>query len=236
MATTSFLSPKLETLIKSALAGDTYAQNHLGDLYREGDVVEQSYLEALQWYQRAAEQCDANGFNNVGSMYLHGLGTEPNAEKAVEYYLEAAARGLPTAQYNLGLCYKLGNGVHIDLSEAAKWLERAAEAGDAYAQNDWGAMLRFGIGVEKDILDAAYWFVEAIKQDDVVALGNFYEIVEELKPLAKAGQQQAQLYLSFFDIIQRKLSTDKSTWPDWLADFTVPAKYKKAPAKGESNE
>jgi NAD(P)H-nitrite reductase large subunit len=47
MATTSFLSPKLEALIKSALAGDTSAQNRLGDLYREGSDVEQNYAEAL---------------------------------------------------------------------------------------------------------------------------------------------------------------------------------------------
>lgn len=236
MATTSFLSPKLDSLIKSALAGDVYAQNRLGDLYREGDDVEQNYSEALQWYQRAADQNDANGFNNVGSMYLHGLGTEANAEKAVEYYHQAAACGLPTAQYNLGLCYKLGKGVPVNLSEAGKWLECAAKAGDAYAQNDWGVMLRFGIGVEKDIVDAAYWFLEAIKQNDVTALGNFYEIVEELKPLAKAGQQDVHVYLAFFDAIQRKLSTDRSTWPAWLDGFTVPSTNKTVSEKGAPNE
>lgn len=236
MATTSFLSPQLDSLIKSALAGDTYAQNRLGDLYREGEDVEQSYAEALQWYQRAAEQDDAEGLNNLGSMYLNGLGTEPDAEKAVECYHLAALLGLPVAQYNLGVRYREGDGVPINLSKAAKWLERAAEAGDAFAQNDWGVMLRFGNGVEKDILDAAYFFLEAIKQNDVVALGNFYDIVDELKPLAKAGWQQAQLYLEYFDFIQRKLSTDRSTWPAWLDDFNVPEQYRTAPEKGVPND
>lgn len=236
MATTSFLSLKLDSLIKSALAGDVYAQNRLGDLYREGDEVEQNYSEALQWYQRAADQNDANGLNNVGSMYLNGLGTQPDAEKAAKYYRQAAELGLPTAQYNLGVRYREGDGVPVDLLEAGKWLERAANAGDAYAQNDWGVMLRFGNGVDKDIVDAAYWFLEAIKQDDVVALGNFYDIIEELKVLANDGRQDAKVYVAFFDVIQKKLSTDRSTWPDWLADFKVPEQYKTAPEKGASND
>ena len=107
MATTSFLSPKLETLIKSALAGDTYAQNRLGDLYREGDEVEQNYSEALQWYQRAADEGDSNGQNNVGTMYLNGLGAEPNPEKAVKYFRLAAEQDLPVAQYNLAERYSV---------------------------------------------------------------------------------------------------------------------------------
>lgn len=236
MAKTSFLSPKLETLIKSALAGDTYAQNRLGDLYREGDDVEQNYSEALKWYQHAADEGDPSGQNNVGSMYLNGLGAEPNPEKAAQYFRLAAEQDLTVAQYNLGVRYRDGDGVPIDLSEAAVWLERAAEAGDAYVQNDWGVMLRFGNGVEKDILNAAYWFLEAIKQDDVVALGNFYGIVEELKPLAKAGQEQAQLYLTIFDIIQEKVNADKATWPAWIPDLDLPAIHKKTQKKGASNE
>lgn len=236
MATTSFLPPELDSLIKLALAGDTCAQNRLGDLYREGDEVEQNYAEALQWYQRAADRQDAYGLNNLGSMYLNGLGTEPDAEQAAKYYRQAAELGLPTAQYNLGVRYREGDGVPVDLLEAGKWLERAANAGDAYAQNDWGVMLRFGNGIDKDILAAAYWLLEAIKQDDVVALGNFYDIIEELKDLAKVGSKDAQVYLAFFDVIQKKLSTDRSTWPDWLADFKVPEQYKTAAEKGASND
>lgn len=32
------------------------AQNRLGDVYRFGEGVEQSYEEAVKWYQKAAEQ------------------------------------------------------------------------------------------------------------------------------------------------------------------------------------
>ncbi len=77
MATPSYISTQLKSLIESVLAGNTGAQNQLGDLYRKGDGVEQDYSEALRWYQRAADAGDPQGQNNVGSLHLEGMGIAP---------------------------------------------------------------------------------------------------------------------------------------------------------------
>lgn len=177
----------LDSLIHAAIDGNAQAQNQLGDLYREGEVVTQDLAEALRWYQLAADQGDPHGQNNLGSMYLNGLGVEPDFAEAVKWYRLAAEQGEPMAQYNLGVRYREGEGVALDLAEAAKWLKRAAEAGNAYAQNDFGVMLRSGNGVPQDTVAAAQWFLRAAEQGDVVALGNLSDMTEELQTLARNG-------------------------------------------------
>ena len=39
----------------SAEAGNAWAMNSIGDLYENGQGVEQSYAEARGWYERAAQ-------------------------------------------------------------------------------------------------------------------------------------------------------------------------------------
>jgi len=47
-------------LLPLAKAGGAKAQNLLGVMYSEGLNVEQDYTEAFKWFQKAAEQGDAN--------------------------------------------------------------------------------------------------------------------------------------------------------------------------------
>lgn len=186
-------SSLLDSLIHAANDGNAQAQNQLGDLYREGEVVTQDPAEALRWYRLAADQGDPHGQNNLGSMYLNGLGVEQNLAKAVKWYRLAAEQGEPTAQYNLGVRYREGEGVALDLGKAAKWLKLAAEAGDPYAQNDYGVMVRFGNGMPQDIAAAAQWFLRAAEQGDVVALGNLTDMADELQTLARNGSNKQLL-------------------------------------------
>lgn len=45
--------------------GDSQAQYELGNIYRRGQSVEQSYVEAAKWYRKAAEQGYAKAQNNL---------------------------------------------------------------------------------------------------------------------------------------------------------------------------
>lgn len=47
----------------------------------------------MQWYQRAAEQGDANAQNNLALMYVNGCGVEKNNEAALQWFQKAAAQG-----------------------------------------------------------------------------------------------------------------------------------------------
>lgn len=58
-----------DVLRKKAVQGDTDAQVQLGNLYKEGQGVEQNYKEAMKWYQKAAEQGTSDAQHAIGGMY-----------------------------------------------------------------------------------------------------------------------------------------------------------------------
>ena len=62
----------LDALLRAARAGDGRASCRLGDIYRQGVVVERDWDEAFQWYSLGASQGDAHAQNNLGTMFLRG--------------------------------------------------------------------------------------------------------------------------------------------------------------------
>jgi TPR repeat protein len=84
--------------------GNADAQTKLGDLYRRGLGVPQSFREAARWYRMAAVQGDAQGQNNLGLMYYY-LG-KPGGDgedyiRAYMWYDIAVAAKNPEAAINL---------------------------------------------------------------------------------------------------------------------------------------
>ena len=55
-----------------AKQGDDFAQNNLGEKYREGRGVPQDYKTAVKWYRLAAEQGNAVAQRNLGLSYVLG--------------------------------------------------------------------------------------------------------------------------------------------------------------------
>ena len=88
-----------------------WAQAQMGQMYRDGEGVKQSYKMARRLYDLAAQQGDADAMYDLGQMYKHGEGVEQSYEKAFEYYEQAAQLGLASAQNNLGNMYAKGDGI-----------------------------------------------------------------------------------------------------------------------------
>jgi TPR repeat protein len=100
----------------------------LGRLYeaglrhpQQGQIVRQDYLQALQWFQKAAAQGDADAQWQLGSMYANGKGVPQNYKEAVEWYRRAADQGYRPAQDQLGYIYAVGQGVPRDAVQAYFW-------------------------------------------------------------------------------------------------------------------
>ena len=53
-----------------------------------------NYKKAIEWYEKAAEQGDAEAQYNLGVMYENGQGVDVNYKKAIEWYEKAAEQGL----------------------------------------------------------------------------------------------------------------------------------------------
>jgi len=114
--------------------GDSWAQNYLGIMYKNGYGVQRDAAEAVKWYRKAAEQGNAAAQTNLGVMYEEGLGIGKNYAEAVKWYRKGAMQGNAGGQNNLGTMYQKGRGVSQDDDEAVKWFRKAAEQGDTVAK------------------------------------------------------------------------------------------------------
>ena len=189
---------------KAADSGYRDAQDHLGDMYKNGEGVPQNHEEAMKWWRKAAEQGDADAQYSLGEAYLDdasaayikGLGgaARPGvdvpdtnataaANESLKWLRKAAEQGNLAAQTRLGVFLSFGGApfmipaISKNPSEAAKWYLRAAAQGDASSQSSIAGMYEKGEGVVKDFAEAVKWYRKAAEQGDYpgqFGLGTMY--------------------------------------------------------------
>ena len=208
----------IEELINKANKGDVVAQNKLGMCYYNGDGVEQSYEEAVKWFEKAAEQRHAVARLYLGMCYYYGKGVEQSYKEAAKWIEMAANQGDAKAQYNLGRLYFVGQGVEQSYEKAAKWIGMAANQGDAQAQYNLGTLYYEGQGVEQSYEKAVEWFEKAAEKEYAIAksdLGmcylngtgkerNFKEAERFFKEAVKNGVEEDKYNTKIFEQLQGK--------------------------------
>jgi TPR repeat protein len=152
------------------------AQFGLASMYFNGWGVLKDYSEAMKWFQKAADQGDAEAQVNLGGMYFNGQGVKQDYAEAVKWFQKAAEQGDTYAQNNLGVMYSKGQGLKQDYAEALKWFQYAAEKGYAEAQFNLGAIYFNGQGVPKDYSEAVTWFQRAAEKGHVEAQNKLKEL------------------------------------------------------------
>jgi hypothetical protein len=153
------------TLWKEAAdRGNADAEDNIGQLYEEGDGVNQDYGQAMQWYQRAAQDGSASALGDIGDLYKNGSGVERSFATALQWYRKAAAQDDPHAQIEIGLMYENGQAVKADAGAALQWYRKAADQGSATAQYLVGTMYENGKGVARDEDEAVAWYRKAAAQ------------------------------------------------------------------------
>ena len=88
-----------------------WAMAMMGQHYKDGTGVKQSYEMARNLFELAVQQGDATAMFNLGVMYTKGEGVEVSYERSKEYYEQAADLGDAFAMFNLGLIFEKGDGV-----------------------------------------------------------------------------------------------------------------------------
>jgi hypothetical protein len=160
--------------------------------YNAGDFV-----QANEWFQKAAAQGVVGAQRMLGLMYLNGSGVAKDYATAAAWYEKAAAQGDGAAQNNLGVMYERGYGVGKDEQTASAWYRKAADQGNASAQAALGFRYDTGLGVARDATQAATWYQKAAEQGNAVAqynLGLLYlkgEGVAQDKDIAAQWIQKA---------------------------------------------
>ncbi len=188
-------------------------ENDANAQYKKGFsfYTQKDYAKAVEWFQKAADQGNADAQDWLGVCYYNGRGVQQDYKQAVEWYQKAANQGDAAAQNRLGVCYENGHGVQKDYDKAVEWYRKAANQGNASAQYNLGTCYENGHGVQQDYKQAVEWYRKAANQGNASAqinLGACYyngrgvqqdykQAVEWYRKAAKQGNASAQNWLGY---------------------------------------
>jgi uncharacterized protein len=115
--------------------GDAEAQFDLGLTFANGAGDAQDYVQAAEWYRKAADQNHSPAQFNLGLLYAQGQGVARNEDEAVLWIRRSAEQGNAGAQFDLGRRYYRASvsGSEMDSVEsrieAYKWFQLAMAQG-----------------------------------------------------------------------------------------------------------
>jgi TPR repeat protein len=105
------LSPGMIQLMEEADAGDADAANTVGVQYEMGLSVVQNYVEAMNWYRKAAAMGSVEALYNIGAMHEGGVGMPRDKNEALQWYEKAAAKGHSGAQTRIKILKESASGL-----------------------------------------------------------------------------------------------------------------------------
>lgn len=138
-------------LEKSAVQGNAYAENELGDMYLDGLGVAQSPSLAVDWWEKAGRRGNVNAELKLGKALLEGKIVPRDTERGRNWLERAADEGNAEAQYLLGKMYLDGQWVQPDPNHAKTLLERAALNGYESAVKLLHTIESFGYSMEDEL-------------------------------------------------------------------------------------
>lgn len=124
------------TFEERAKQGEAKAQNYLGRHYNFGFATDKNLEEAAKWYQKSAENGQADAQFDLAYCYHFGaLGLAVSKKEAIKWYKKAGEQDHAEAQYNVGLFYENGYGVTKNINNALEWYKKAARNGNGLAKS-----------------------------------------------------------------------------------------------------
>ena len=154
----------------------TSIMNIIGNMYCNGNGVEQDYSKALEWFEKGADLRSRVSMFNVGYMYYGGYGVEQDCSKALVFFEKSADLGYVDSMNYAGDIYYYGIGGEGDYSKALEWYEKGAENGNGYSMGQIGFMYLYGDGVEQDYSKAFEWFEKGTEAGDDVSTNQLGEL------------------------------------------------------------
>ena len=169
-----------------AEAGSIYHMYWCGYCCRYGKGAEQSYSEAVKWYEKANavakerndKNCCFDALLELGDLCERGLGFNQNYETAYSYYKEAADAGCGKAAYKIGLLYHWAHkGAdaegNADYEMARQWYDKAIECGNTDAYTNIGVIYENGLGkYDKDPEKALEYYTKGAEMGNSMCMYN----------------------------------------------------------------
>ena len=134
-------------LRRAADGGNVQALNALGTIatseaFAHGSGISSNALQSIlrksyDYFHRAAEKRDANGFINLGTCYLRGLGCAQDMAMAFACFKAAAEQGHPEGMDNMSACYQFGHGIEKNDELSLYWAMRGRALRGNKAAEQW---------------------------------------------------------------------------------------------------
>ncbi|MDR2708524.1 MAG: sel1 repeat family protein [Elusimicrobiota bacterium] len=116
-----------------ASKGNAQAEYKLGAMLAMGQGINKNMVEAIKWWQLAAEHGNQIAQYNLGVLYSKGEGVALDTQAALKWFEQSAQQGFASAQYALGVIYMDGVGVVKNEQVGLQWMQKAAAQGDQQA-------------------------------------------------------------------------------------------------------
>ena len=159
------------------------SQYKIGQLFLNGQGVNQDNQSAIYWISKAASNQDDEAQNHLGALYFSGQAIGVDHIKAEELFLAASNKGNISSYHNLGVLYlyseKVGN-----LNKTILWFERAAEKG--YINSIYNLIIiLYKKGTNEDLITCLKW-IEIYKYFDK----SSQSFTDDLKNIEESIKQQ----------------------------------------------
>lgn len=128
-------APDLEVTPATADLGNAEVQFGMGLKFANGEGTLRDYVQAAEWYRKAADQSHSLAQFNLGTMYASGHGMVRDDAQSRIWFGKAARQGDAGAQFQLGAsCHRASFGREVKGAlesriEAYKWYHLAAAQG-----------------------------------------------------------------------------------------------------------
>lgn len=138
-------------LLAKAKAGDPASQCLVAIEFQKGDVVPRDFVQAADWYRKAADQGYAPAQYKLGLLLQQKeSGVIKDEAQAAAWLRKAADQGNAAGEASLALCYTLGRGLARDDAQAAAWYQKAVAQNNPDAMVGLALLYESGHGVSKD--------------------------------------------------------------------------------------
>ncbi|HGM9833138.1 TPA: hypothetical protein ACXIG6_000105 [Proteus mirabilis] len=181
---------------------------------------ERKDLEALKWFQKAAELGEPNSQNIIAYLYENGdWGIKQDPKKAIEWYQKAVESGDSNATMNLAKIYYKGVDTKVDYSKALSLFESAKDYNIGESAKYLSQIYYNGQSVISDCNKAADYYEKSIgRYNEKIPRDKYIELCQSDRKMRNEVKNELP------SIVMKHISTfsgDKGTLTQCELSFGI---------------
>ncbi|OPX48023.1 tetratricopeptide repeat protein [Clostridium thermobutyricum] len=159
--------------------GEYIYYHYLGDIFFNGDFVEENKEKYMEYYMIAAEK-----------------GVEESINKLINIYIDLATQNDPEASFMLGEIYNIGEWVERDEEEAFDWYNKSETDGNEEGRVKAGELaLEIGdILYEEEDIKCIEWYSIASEKENREAQYKLAQLFEKGNFVGRDEERALELY------------------------------------------